>query len=133
MRSADDAERKPVSLQLLSEAQLAISEGVLRPYQVVATLDECGEKLTEYSRYLSSDDARWVRHGVFQQFGPGGSLLSQGQFRHGVEDGLWRDFHQNGATAAEGQYRQGKEIGVWKYWSPDGEPESSEDFGSESR
>jgi antitoxin component YwqK of YwqJK toxin-antitoxin module len=76
-----------------------------------------------YARKLSPDGTRWLRHGLFQAFHPGGQLASDGHYHEGAEQGLWRDFHVNGQLAAEGQYEGGVEAGEWKYWTADGKPE----------
>lgn len=73
-----------------------------------------------YSRYLSDDGSRWIRHGLFRAFYPGGVLKSEGHYEHGREMGPWRDYHANGCLAAEGNYSMGKKDGVWHFWSGDG-------------
>lgn len=74
----------------------------------------------QYSRYLSEDGSKWVRHGLFRAFHENGALASEGNYEHGVENGLWRDFHENGQIAAEGDYFNGVEAGEWKYWDMNG-------------
>lgn len=81
---------------------------------------ENGEIRCRYSRYLSADGTRWVRHGLFRAYYPDGSLASEGSYVDGLEAGLWRDFHANGQLAAEGTYDAGKEKDDWKYWDSDG-------------
>ncbi len=76
-----------------------------------------------YSRYLSSDGSRWIRHGLFTEFHQGGAKASEGQYAHGQEEGVWQFFHLNGQLAAEGTYCAGKEEGVWRYWSETGQEE----------
>lgn len=73
-----------------------------------------------YSRYLSSDGAKWIRHGLFQAFHENGALASEGMYEHGAEQGIWRDYHSNGKLAAEGKYESGNETDIWQYWSPEG-------------
>jgi antitoxin component YwqK of YwqJK toxin-antitoxin module len=73
-----------------------------------------------YTRKLSPDGQRWIRHGRFEHYAESGTLLSEGNYIDGMEDGRWRDFHPNGQLAAEGLYAAGKESGVWRYWSVDG-------------
>ena len=74
----------------------------------------------KYSRYLSDDGKRWVRHGLFLAYHKNGTLASEGSYVHGLEHGLWRDYHENGRMAAEGLYEGGVEIGDWHYWNADG-------------
>jgi len=81
---------------------------------------ETGQIHFRYSRYLSEDGARWIRHGLFRAYHINGSVASEGNYVDGSEHGLWRDFHENGQLAAEGFYENGVEVGVWKYWSEDG-------------
>lgn len=81
---------------------------------------ESGELQYRYSRYLSNDGSKWVRHGLFTAFHRNGELASEGTYVDGLEDGNWRDFHENGLIAAEGSYVKGVEIGTWRYWNADG-------------
>ena len=73
-----------------------------------------------YSRYLSEDGLRWIRHGPFVAYHSNGSIASEGSYENGHEHGLWRDYHANGRLAAEGLYDHGAEIGEWKFWNEDG-------------
>ena len=73
-----------------------------------------------YSRYLSEDAEKWIRHGLFMAYHENGTPASKGFYKHGSEHGLWHDFHPNGQLAAEGNYENGNEIGVWNYWNEDG-------------
>jgi len=84
---------------------------------------ESGVIRFRYSRFLSADGSRWVRHGLFRAYREDGSLASEGSYEHGQEHGLWRDYHANGQLATEGQYTHGTETGVWHYWSETGLPE----------
>ena len=81
---------------------------------------ETGEIKFRYSRYLSEDGARWVRHGLFRAYHMNGTLASEGEYIDGLEQGLWRDYHENGQLAAEGYYEKGEEVGEWRFWHPDG-------------
>ena len=81
---------------------------------------ESGAIRFRYSRYLSDDGAKWIRHGLFQAFHENGALASEGNYTHGVEDGLWRDYHDNGQIAAEGNFENGVESGEWRYWDSNG-------------
>jgi antitoxin component YwqK of YwqJK toxin-antitoxin module len=81
---------------------------------------ESGEIHFRYSRYLSSDGSRWIRHGLFRAYYQSGSLASEGNYADGVEQGPWRDYHENGKLASEGMYERGQEVGEWKYWQADG-------------
>jgi antitoxin component YwqK of YwqJK toxin-antitoxin module len=81
---------------------------------------ESGELQYRYSRYLSNDGSKWVRHGLFTAFHRNGELASEGTYVDGLEDGNWRDFHENGLIAAEGSYVKGVETGTWRYWNADG-------------
>ncbi|ALM85393.1 toxin-antitoxin system YwqK family antitoxin [Bordetella sp. N] len=73
-----------------------------------------------YSRYLSADGKKWIRHGLFRAFHEDGTLASEGTYVDGVEHGLWRDFHANGKPAAEGNYENGQEAAGWKFWNDQG-------------
>lgn len=84
---------------------------------------ENGTVRFRYSRYLSMDKTKWIRHGLFRAYHPNGTLASEGNYVHGLETGAWNDFHPNGQLAAEGVYSKGEKIGVWKYWSENGVPE----------
>lgn len=81
---------------------------------------ESGELQYRYSRYLSNDGSKWVRHGLFTAFHRNGEPASEGTYVDGLEDGNWRDFHENGLIAAEGSYVKGVETGTWRYWNADG-------------
>ena len=83
---------------------------------------ETGIVQYRYSRYLSDDGSRWVRHGLFRAYHPDGSIASEGTYSHGKEHGTWKDFHPNGQLAATGEYRDGKEVGEWRFWDEDGTP-----------
>jgi len=84
---------------------------------------ESGNIRFRYSRYLSSDGTRWIRHGLFCAYHENGQLASEGNYVDGKEHGVWKDFHENGKPAAEGQYDMGTEIGEWRYWNVDGIPD----------
>ena len=87
---------------------------------------ETGQLCYRYARYLSTDEAKWIRHGLFQSFHSNGQIASEGTCEHGVEHGLWRDYHKTGQLAAEGRYDKGIETGVWRFWRQDGVEEPSE-------
>ena len=84
-----------------------------------------GSMRYRYSRYLSPDGTRWVRHGLFVEYHENGKRAGEGSYSHGSEEGLWQYFHPNGQLAAEGHYVEGKEEGAWRYWKTTGEPEPS--------
>lgn len=73
-----------------------------------------------YARYMSSDGARWIRHGPFFGYHPNGALASEGAYVDGREHGPWADYHPNGQMAARGRYEHGQEVGRWEYWNDDG-------------
>lgn len=81
---------------------------------------ESGGLRYRYTRYLSNDGARWIRHGRFTAFHKSGQLASEAAYIDGYEDGIWRDFRENGRLAAEGHYEKGEEKGVWQYWDTNG-------------
>lgn len=81
---------------------------------------EDGKIRYRYSRFLSEDGSRWIRHGPFVAYHPNGAIASEGNYVQGVESGSWRDYHDNGRVAAEGMYTDGVETGVWRYWNSDG-------------
>src|SRR5262245_55641160 len=90
---------------------------------IAEILYETGQIKQRYSRYLSRDGSRWMRHGLFRAYHRNGSLASEGNYAHGTEEGLWRAYHENGRLAAEGYYEGGKEVGEWKTWNDKGERE----------
>ncbi|WP_322095088.1 toxin-antitoxin system YwqK family antitoxin [Paraburkholderia bannensis] len=90
---------------------------------------ESGGIKFRYSRMMSADKTRWIRHGLFSAFHENGVLASEGHYAHGKEEGVWRDFHENGQLAAEGTYLGGEQSGLWRYWSADGAEERTERFG----
>lgn len=89
---------------------------------------ETGEIKFRYSRYMSPDKTKWIRHGLFYQYFKNGNIASEGEYEHGLENGLWKDYHENGVKAAEGYYKAGKQIGVWNYWDAEGNSEGSNSF-----
>ncbi|MFZ5497239.1 MAG: toxin-antitoxin system YwqK family antitoxin [Verrucomicrobiota bacterium] len=76
-----------------------------------------------YTRYLSPQGDKWIRHGLFRAYHVNGQLSSEGYYTHGFEEGIWRDYHENGQLAAEGAYEKGQKVGKWKYWNSNGENE----------
>ena len=89
---------------------------------------DTGEVKFRYSQYMSDDQTKWIRHGMFHQYFKNGNIASEGEYEHGVEEGLWKNYHENGNKAAEGHYQNGKPVGAWNYWNDDGTPEDTEDF-----
>lgn len=85
---------------------------------------ETGEVRFRYARVMAPDGSRWIRHGVFREYDPGGRVVSEGTYVDGKEEGVWRDFYPSGQLAAQGTYKAGEEIGDWRYWNPDGTPSS---------
>ena len=81
---------------------------------------DTGELRFRYTRMLSDDGTRWIRHGLFCEYHRNGTVISEGHYEHGRENGLWRDFHETGAPAAEGHYRDGVETDDWRYWDAAG-------------
>ena len=81
---------------------------------------ESGEIRFRYSRVMSADGARWIRHGLFCEYHRNGKVISEGSYKDGAEIGLWRDYYEDGQLAAEGRYENGLEVGDWKYWKRDG-------------
>ena len=81
---------------------------------------ESGAIRYRYSRYMSPDGTRWIRHGLFRAYHENGALASEGHYEDGAEHGPWRDFHPNGQLAAEGQYDRGQEVGTWRHWDENG-------------
>jgi antitoxin component YwqK of YwqJK toxin-antitoxin module len=89
---------------------------------------ETGELKFRYSRYMSADKTKWIRHGLFCQYYKNGNIASEGEYEHGLENGLWKDYHENGIKASEGHYKNGKQTGIWNYWDKEGKVEVSETF-----
>lgn len=81
-----------------------------------------GEIQFRYSRYMSPDGSRWIRHGVFLAYHKNGGLASGGNYIDGLEEGSWRDYYENGKLAALGKYERGIEVGEWCYWDENGSP-----------
>ena len=84
---------------------------------------EDGTIRLRYSRYLTLDGSRWVRHGLYLAYHNNGKVKSEGYYAHGLEHGQWCDYHSNGRPAAKGRYQDGVEVGTWQFWSEDGTPE----------
>lgn len=91
---------------------------------------ESGAVRLRYARVLASDGARWIRHGLFVEYSPDGTVLSEGHYLNGKENGPWRDYHPNGKVASEGSYLEGREVGIWRIWNAEGVAEKSTDYGS---
>lgn len=81
---------------------------------------ENGKIKFRFSRRMSEDGQRWIRHGLFVAYHENGALASEGHYDSGLEVGVWRDFYENGQLASEGTYVSGKEEGLWKFWTPEG-------------
>ena len=96
---------------------------------IAEILHESGGVRLRYARLLASDGSRWIRHGLFVEYGEDGTIRSQGSYLNGAEGGVWRDFHVNGKPAAEGTYRNGKEVGTWRFWNAEGVEEPSTEYG----
>ncbi len=89
---------------------------------------EDGQIQFRYSRYMSADGTKWIRHGLFRSYYPNGAVASEGDYEHRNEVGIWHDYHEDGRLAAEGRYRNGEKIGRWMFWNSDGSSES-ESYG----
>lgn len=89
---------------------------------------ESGAMQYRYSRVLSEDGTRWIRHGLFVKYDESGSTISEGIYEFGLEHGIWRDYHSNGQLAAEGNYDRGLEHGVWRFWNEAGVEEHATDY-----
>ncbi len=89
---------------------------------------DTGELHLRYSRYLSPEGDRWIRHGLFQAHHRNGQLASEGLYEHGVETELWKDYHENGQLASGGHYKEGKKDGLWRFWNDYGEIEEEQRF-----
>ena len=86
---------------------------------------ESGSIRFRYSRYLSPDGSRLIRHGLFIAYRESGQVATEVYYEHGQEHGLCRAYHENGRLAAEGRYNNGAEEGEWRFWGPDGSLEST--------
>jgi len=89
---------------------------------------ETGEIHFRYSRKLSPDGTRWIRHGLFTEYYRNGHIASTGPYDEGLEHGHWIDYYENGQVAAEGEYDHGEERGTWLYYDVDGNLEDTETF-----
>lgn len=83
---------------------------------LVEIYDEFNNIQYRYTRYLSQDGAKWIRHGLFLAYYPNGIVSSEGYYEHGLEQGIWKDYHENGILASIGEYKNGEEYGLWKYY-----------------
>lgn len=81
---------------------------------------ESGAVRFRYSRVLSPNGTRWLRHGLFVECHENGTAIAEGTYVHGQEHGQWREFHENGQLAAEGSYSTGREEGLWRFWNSSG-------------
>ncbi|MBN3724654.1 toxin-antitoxin system YwqK family antitoxin [Burkholderia sp. Ac-20379] len=89
---------------------------------------ESGGIKFRYTRMLSPDGTRWIRHGLFVAYHENGTIASEGDYVQGKEEGVWRDFHESGKPAAEGAYLGGEKHGRWRYWREDGSEEAAETY-----
>ena len=89
---------------------------------------EDGSIKFRYARIPSPDGTHWIKHGLFREYNPDGTLASEGMYVDGQEQGLWTDYHENGQLAARGHYENGKEVGLWEFWDEDGIPEPAEEY-----
>lgn len=85
---------------------------------------ENGNIKFRFTRYLSDDGARWIRHGKFVTYHSNGNVASEGDYENDSETGLWRDYHENGILAAQGTYVNGVESDDWEYWDAHGNKET---------
>jgi antitoxin component YwqK of YwqJK toxin-antitoxin module len=76
-----------------------------------------------YAFVLSPDGSKRIRHGRYVEYHPDGTVASEGNYAHDLEEGEWRDYHPNGQLAAVGTYVSGKEEGAWRFWDERGRPE----------
>ena len=90
---------------------------------IAEVLYPTGQVKYRYSRQLSPDQSKWIRHGKFIAYHENGTIASDGNYENGVEQGRWRDYHPNGQIASDGCYESGVEVGEWNYWDPDGHRE----------
>lgn len=95
---------------------------------IAEILYETGEVHFRYSRKLSDDGTKWLRHGLFTEYHQNGNILSTGLYDEGLETGHWNDYYENGNIAAEGDYKDGTETGKWLYYDENGKLESEEIF-----
>lgn len=95
---------------------------------IAEILYETGEIHFRYSRKMSDDGTKWIRHGLFTEYYQNGNIMSTGLYDEGFETGSWKDYHENGNIAAEGDYRGGKEVGKWLYYDENGKLEGEETF-----
>lgn len=103
---------------------------------IAEVLYETGEVHFRFSRMLSEDRTRWIRHGLFCEYAKNGQVISEGTYEFGKESGSWRDYYSNGQLAAEGRYESGEEVEEWRYWDEDGNPtqgDTGETKGSGTR
>jgi antitoxin component YwqK of YwqJK toxin-antitoxin module len=117
------SDRRP-TLQQVTDRKSRLSNMNDRDHlQIAEFLYESGKTRFRYSRYLSPDGGKWIRHGLFRAYHENGQLASEGEYENGLETGVWRDYHDNGQLAAEGEYRNGKENGRWRFWTSSGQLE----------
>ncbi len=83
---------------------------------------ETGELRFRYTRMLSDDCTRWIRHGLFCGYHRNGTVISEGHYALGCEGVVWRDFDETGAPPTEGHCFDGAETGEWRFRDAAGKP-----------
>jgi antitoxin component YwqK of YwqJK toxin-antitoxin module len=73
-----------------------------------------------YSKYLSADGSRWIRHGLLVAYDLDGSIAGEVTYSHDIEEGPCRHYHRNGQLASSGTLKAGKEDGQWKFYDENG-------------
>jgi uncharacterized protein len=98
--------------------------------------------LMERAETVTERGKKPVYHGRFQAFSPGGKVIAEGDYLHGLREGPWRYWSETGALQGEGDYRAGRceftqyfpdgsiqlrgpmtgalRTGVWTEWYPSG-------------
>jgi len=90
---------------------------------IVEIPHESGGVRFRYQRVLSGDGSRWIRHGLFVEYGTNGQVVAEGSYVNGKEEGLWHSYYPSGQLASKGQYSNGAGEGDWHFWSPTGAEE----------
>ncbi|SEM28687.1 hypothetical protein SAMN05216436_103104 [bacterium A37T11] len=63
-----------------------------------------------------------VFEGHFEDYGPNGNLILEGNYAHGIKSGPFKAYHNNGKTKWEGAFENNQPTGLWRYYYPDGRP-----------
>lgn len=75
---------------------------------------------TELFTAYRKDDGEIVKHGQFRQVAKDGTVIEEGELRHGFRSGTWREYYENGQLSSAGTYDNGEPCGVHRSWFENG-------------